>query len=251
METRGGYTGGPVWRSRWGFSSLTQWLANRGYVVLDVNYRGSAGYGTAFREAAVGEVSRAMHHDIVDARAWAVKQGIADPGAVAVMGGSFGGLKTLTAMTESPDLFAAGVNINGVSDLSTMLREVPVYWTGWPDWYRKYLGDPENPDEFAEIKRRSPVNHVDRVKGPILTIQGANDVRVVRDQADRFVTAMEAAGKEQEYIVLDGAGHQFSNWGWKQRLLAFRHIERFLARELGGRADGFDYAVLGAQVLPW
>ncbi len=198
----------------------------------------------------MGEVSRKMHQDIVDARAWAVAEGIADPSKVAVMGGSFGGLKTLTAMTESPDLFAAGININDISDLSTMLKEVPVYWTGWPDWYRKYIGDPTDPDQLAQIKDRSPLYHADKVSGPLLIIQGANDVRVIRDQADRMVTALRAAGKNVDYKVLDGAGHTFSNMGWKTRILLFREIERFLATHLGGRADGFDHAVLGAQVLP-
>ncbi|WP_370402066.1 S9 family peptidase [Sulfitobacter sp. JB4-11] len=242
--------GGPVSRVRWGFDAIALWLANRGYAVLNVNYRGGDGYGRAFREAAIGEVSRKMHQDIVDARAWAVDQGIADPDKVAVMGGSFGGLKTLTAMTESPDLFAAGVNINGISDISTMLQEVPVYWTGWPDWYRKYIGDPGDPDDLAEIRARSPIYNVKNVTGPLLIIQGANDVRVIRDQADRMVEALRGADKEVQYEVIDGAGHTFSNMDWKQRILMFRKIERFLARELGGRADGFDYAVLGAQILP-
>lgn len=242
--------GGPVARSAWGHSSLASWMANRGYAVLDVNYRGGDGYGRAFREAAVGEVSRKMHQDIVDARQWAVDQGIADPDKVAVFGGSFGGLKTLTALTQTPDLFAAGVDINGISDISTMLQEVPVYWRGWPDWYIKYIGDPDDPTQLAEIKDRSPLYHADNVTAPVLIIQGSNDVRVVQDQADRMVEALQAAGKEVDYMLLDGAGHTFRNWGWKTRLIAHRRIERFLAEHLGGRADGFDYAVLGAYVLP-
>ena len=242
--------GGPVARVRWGFHAMAQMLANRGYAVLDVNYRGSEGYGRAFRETAVGEVSRKMHQDIVDARAWAVEQGIADPDRVAVLGGSFGGLKTFTAMTESPALFAAGVSINGVSDLSTMLDEVPPYWTGWPAWYRKYLGDPSKPNELADIKARSPLYNVENIAGPILVIQGSNDVRVIQNQGDRMVEAMRAAGKDVRYEVIEGAGHTFANMGWKQRILMYRTIERFLAKELGGRADGFDYAVLGAMVLP-
>lgn len=241
--------GGPVARSTWGFDSLHSWLANRGYVVLDVNYRGSGGFGRAFREAAVGEVSRKMHTDIVDARAWAVDQGLADPEKVAVLGGSFGGLKVLTAMTESPELFAAGININGISDISTMLQEVPAYWRGWPDWYRKYIGDPSDPAMLAEIKDRSPLYHADAVDAPLLIIQGSNDVRVIQDQADRMVEALQAEGKDVEYVLLQGAGHQFSSWGWKTRLITFRRMERFLAMHLGGRADGFDYAVLGAHIL--
>ncbi|MEP4979056.1 alpha/beta fold hydrolase, partial [Ascidiaceihabitans sp.] len=187
--------GGPVARSAWGFSSLHSWLANRGYVVLDVNYRGSGGFGRNFREAAVGEVSRKMHYDIVDARAWAVDQGFADPDKVAVLGGSFGGLKVLTAVTQSPELFAAGIDINGISDISTMLQEVPAYWQGWPDWYQKYIGDPSDPEMLAEIKDRSPLYHAAAVQAPLLIIQGSNDVRVIQDQADRMVDALTAEGK--------------------------------------------------------
>ena len=242
--------GGPVARSAWGFNGLALLLANRGYAVLDVNYRGSSGYGRAFREAAVGEVSRKMHRDVVDARQWAVDNGIADPQRIAVMGGSFGGLKTLTAMTQDPDLFAAGVSINGVSDISTMLQEVPVYWTGWPDWYRKYIGDPDDPEDVEDIRSRSPLYNAGNAKNPILIIQGSNDVRVIREQSDRMVQALQAAGKDVSYEVIDGAGHTFANMSWQQKMLMFRLIERFLARRLGGRADGFDYAVLGAQIIP-
>lgn len=243
--------GGPVARTYWGFNGLRSWMANRGYHVLDVNYRGSDGYGRAFREAAIGEVSRKMNSDIADARQWAVDQGIADPEKVAVLGGSWGGLQTMTALTENPDLYAAGVNINGIGDISTMLQEVPVYWTGWPDWYRKYIGDPDDPAQLDEIKARSPLYNVDSVVAPTLVIQGANDVRVVRDQADRLVSAMRAAGKDVTFELIPNAGHTFANWGWKTRILTFRKIERFLAKHLGGRADGFDYAVFGAQILPF
>ena len=242
--------GGPVARSAWGFNSMHLWLAIRGYVVLDVNYRGSGGFGRAYREAAVGEVSRKMHYDIVDARAWAVAQGYADPDKVAVLGGSFGGLKTLTALTESPDLFAAGVDINGISDISTMLQEVPAYWQGWPNWYLKYIGDPEDPEDLAEIKARSPLYNAEKVTAPLLIIQGSNDVRVIQDQADRMVDALRTANKDGDYMLLEGAGHQFRSWGWKTRIIAYRRMERFLATHLGGRAHGFDYAVLGAHILP-
>lgn len=242
--------GGPVARSVWGYQALQAWLNNRGYAVLDVNYRGSAGYGRAFREAAIGEVSRKMHQDIVDARQWAVDEGVADPDNIAVVGGSFGGLKVLTALTQSPDLFAAGVDINGISDLTTMLQEVPVYWRGWPDWYRKYIGDPTDAAQLEDIRDRSPINHVDKISSPLLIVQGANDVRVVRDQADRLVDALKAQGKPHELMLVDGAGHQFANWSWQQRLLVMRRIERFLATHIGGRADGFDYAVVGAHIIP-
>lgn len=242
--------GGPVARSVWGYDELRSWLNNRGYAVLDVNYRGSAGYGRAFREAAIREVSRKMHQDIVDARQWAVDKGLADPEKIAVVGGSFGGLKVLTALTQSPDLFAAGVDINGISDLTTMLQDVPVYWRGWPDWYRKYIGDPSDAVQLEDIRQRSPITHIDKLSSPLLIIQGSNDVRVVRDQADRLVNALKKQGKPHQMEVIDGAGHQFNNWNWQQRILVMRQIERFLATHLGGRADGFDYAILGAHIIP-
>lgn len=243
--------GGPIARTWWGFDGMRSWLANRGYHVLDVNYRGSAGYGRAFTAKAEGEISLKVNADIVDARAWAVAEGLADPDKIAVMGGSWGGLQTMMAMTQSPELFAAGVNINGISDLTTLLDESPVYWTDSPDFYRTYIGNQEDPDEMARIRDRSPLYNVDAIKAPVLVIQGANDVRVVRNQADKLVEAMEDIGKDVTYELIPNAGHTFANWGWKTRILTFRKIERFLATHLGGRADGFDYAVFGAQVLPF
>ncbi len=242
--------GGPTARTYWGWNSLRVWLNNRGYAVLDVNYRSSSGYGRRFREAAIGEVSRKMDHDITDARQWAIDEGIADPEKIAVFGGSFGGLKVLTAMTRNPELYAAGIDINGISNLVSMFKEVPVYWRGWPDWYRKYIGNPENPEERKEIVDRSPLTHAKRLKSPLLIIQGSNDVRVIRDQADKMVKELKLHKAPFEYFLIDGAGHQSRNWGWKQRIITTRKMERFLAKHLGGRADGFDYAVLGAHVLP-
>lgn len=242
--------GGPVARSYWGHNEFRAMLNNRGYAVLDVNYRGSWGYGRRFREAAIGEVSRKMHYDIVDARAWAVEGGIADPASVAVFGGSFGGLKVLTALTQDPELFAAGIDINGVSDLATMIDEVPVYWRGWPDWARKYMGDPSTPEGLRELRERSPLTHASNMTKPLLIVQGANDVRVIRDQSDRMVAELEKHDAPFEYELVDGAGHQLRNWSWQKRLLLMRRVERFLAEHLGGRADGFDYTIPGAYIIP-
>ncbi len=242
--------GGPIARVFGGWNSFRQMLNNRGYAVLDVNYRGSNGYGRTFRNAAYNAVSREMDDDISDARAWAVEQGIADPKKIAVFGGSFGGLKVLTAMTRNPDLYAAGVDVNGISDLVSMRSEIPPYWEGWDYWYDKNLGNPENPKERDIIKDRSPLTHADKLAAPLMIIQGSNDVRVIRSQSDRMVKALRETGKPVEYILLEGAGHQFRSWGWKTRMKTYRKIERFLAQHLGGRADGFDYALFGAQVLP-
>lgn len=242
--------GGPVHRSYGGWNTFRQLLTNRGYAVLDVNYRGSDGYGRSFREAAYRAVSRQMDDDITDARAWAVEQGIADPDKVAVVGGSFGGLKVLTAMTRNPELYAAGININGVSDLVSFRSEIPPYWQGFDFWYEKYVGDVNSPTDRDDIAERSPINNADNLAAPLMIIQSANDVRVRQSQSDRMVEALEKAGKDVEYILLQNAGHQFSNWGWKTNLRVRRKMMRFLAEHLGGRADGFDYAVLGADVLP-
>jgi len=242
--------GGPIWRAFGGWDGFRQFLNNRGYAVLDVNYRGSDGYGRAFREAAKDAVSREMDDDITDARAWAVKEGIADPSKVAVFGGSFGGLKVLTAMTRNPDLYAAGIDVNGLSDLASFRNEIPPYWRGWDFWYDKNLGDPNDPEDLKEIIDRSPITHAAKLAAPLMIIQGTNDVRVKRIQSDRMVEALRKANGPVDYVLLEGAGHQFRNWGWKTRMKTYRKIERFLAKNLGGRADGFDYALFGAQVLP-
>jgi len=239
--------GGPVSRTLWGWNSIAQWLANRGYAVLDVNYRGSSGYGRAFRKALYGEVSRAEHDDIVQARAWAVANGIADPSKVAVFGGSWGGLKVLTALTRDPELFAAGVNINGVSDLVSLIDEMPPYWT--EHLFDALMGGTAS-EMRSEMKARSPIHALDQIEAPLLTIQGSNDVRVLQSQSDRLMTGLQAAGKDAEYMLIEGAGHTFANMTWQQHMMMHRRIERFLAQHLGGRADGFDYAVLGAQIIP-
>jgi len=242
--------GGPVWRAFGGWNSTHQWLANRGYTVLDVNYRGSSGYGRAFRKAAYGEAGRKMDDDISDARAWAVEQGIADPDRVAVMGGSWGGYKTLTALTRNPNLYRAGVAINAVSDLRGFFEEIPPYWQGERFWFHTYVGDPAIAANADDIADRSPVTKMMELDDPLLLIQGTNDVRVVLGQSDRLAERLRELGKPFDYVVLDGLGHQSRNWGWKTRLKVNRRIERFLAEELGGRADGFDYAVVGADILP-
>ncbi len=241
--------GGPVARAYGGWKSSRIWMNNRGYAVLDVNYRSSSGYGRKFREAAIGEVSRKMDQDILDARQWAIDQGIADPEKVAVFGGSFGGLKVLTAMSRNPDLYAAGIDINGISDILSMLQEVPVYWRGWPDWYRKYIGNPDNAEDKKNIIERSPLTYAEKLNKPLLIIQGTNDVRVIRNQADKMVNALKKHNAPYEYVLLKGAGHQFRNWGWQNRIITARIMERFLAKHLGGRADGFDYAETGAHIL--
>ena len=151
---------------------------------------------------------------------------------------------------DTPDVILLMIGINGISDLTTMLQEVPVYWRGWPDWHLKYLGDPKKPEDMEELRQRSPLSHAVNMTKPLLIIQGSNDVRVIRDQADRMVKELQKNKAPVEYVVIDGAGHQSRNWPWQTRLQNARRMERFLATHLGGRADGFDYAVLGASIIP-
>jgi len=236
--------GGPFYRDIWRYNRRVQFLANRGYVVLQVNYRGSSGYGRAFMETAIGEFGGKMHDDLVDAVNWAVEQKIADPKRVAIMGRSFGGYATLVGLTQTPDTFACGVDIVGPADLEALSRNFPDYWKPFMHRWNRFNGDPANPEELQRMRDRSPLYHADKVKRPLLIIHGANDVRVKQDQSDRMVAALRAAGKPVEYVVIRGEGHRILHW--KNRLKVSRKVEDFLADCLGGRSSGFDYYQLGS-----
>jgi len=236
--------GGPFIRDVWRYNRLVQFLANRGYAVLQVNYRGSAGYGRAFMEAAVGEFAGRMHDDLIDGVRWAVSEGIADPRHVAIMGRSFGGYATLVGMTLTPGTFACGIDIVGPADLETLTRNMPPYWRPFMRRWRRYVGDPDDPADQARMRARSPLYFADRVQGPLLIVQGTNDVRVRQDQSERMVAALRAAGKPVDYLLLSGEGHRIRHW--KSRLALYRASEDFLATCLGGRSSGFDYYQLGS-----
>ncbi|MDJ0614887.1 MAG: prolyl oligopeptidase family serine peptidase [Rhizobiaceae bacterium] len=227
-------------------------LANRGYTVLDVNYRGSWGYGRKFAEMAKGEIAGKMSSDVIDARNWAVNEGIADPDAIGIFGISWGGFEVMTALTQNSDLFAAGININGVADLSTMHLEVPktVSWDLWKEWLKEYGADPETSEGQAYLKERSPIQHAEKMTTPLLVVQAGNDVRVVQGQSDRLVAELRKHGAPVEYQLIAGVGHSPFGWPWQKRYLLYHDIERFFAKHLGGRAGGFDYAILGAHLLP-
>ena len=242
--------GGPVSRTSWGYNSFRSLLNNRGYAVLDVNYRGSSGYGRAFIEAAKGEIAGKMSGDIVDARAWAVEKGIADPDKVALYGVSWGGFEVLTALTQNSDLFAAGISINGVADLSTMLEEVPDYWHGWREWLVEFVGNPETEEGRKTLLERSPITHAANMKTPLLLVQAANDVRVVQGQSDKMVNALKTSGAPVEYHLIQGVGHSPQTWPWQKQYQDVYRIEHFLAKHLGGRTGGYDYAHIGAYILP-
>jgi len=231
--------GGPWARDYWGYSSTTQFLANRGYAVLQINYRGSTGYGRAFLEASRGEFAGKMHTDLIDGVDWAVAQGIADAQKIAIFGSSYGGYATLVGLTFTPDIFACGVDVFGVSNLVTFMQSVPKYWKNrMPYWY-KYVGNPNDPEDRRRMKAQSPLFRVDQIKRPLLIVQGANDARVKQQESDQIVTAMREAGKAVEYIIFQNEGHSLRKW--QNRIIFYRKLEDFLAGHLGGRSAGFDF----------
>ena len=230
--------GGPWARDYWGYSSTVQLLANRGYAVLQINYRGSTGYGRAFKEAAVGEFAGKMHTDLIDGVDWAISQGIADPQKIAIFGFSYGGYATLVGLTFTPETFACGVDVFGVSNLVTFTQSVPQYWKNWmPLWY-KYAGNPDALEDRRRMKAQSPLFRVDQIQRPLLIVQGANDARVKQQESDQIVEAMRKAGKDVEYIIFKNEGHSLRNW--QNRIVFYRKLEDFMADHLEGRSAGFD-----------
>ncbi len=231
--------GGPWARDVWGYHPECQFLANRGYAVLQVNYRGSTGFGKTFMHAAEGEFAGKMHDDLIDAVEWAVEEGYADRSRIGIYGGSYGGYATLVGITFTPDVFAAAVSYVGPSNLVTLIRSFPEYWRPVlaGTWFR-FVGDPgteEEPNEevVEDLLARSPISRVDAIRTPLLVLQGANDPRVTKLESDQIVEALRARGVDVEYIVKDDEGHGFANP--ENRLDIYRAMERFFARHLGGR----------------
>jgi dipeptidyl aminopeptidase/acylaminoacyl peptidase len=229
--------GGPWARDAWGYDPQVQMLANRGYAVLQVNYRGSTGFGKRFTHAAEREFAGRMHDDLIDGVEWLVAEGIADRARIGIYGGSYGGYAALVGATFTPGVFAAVVSMVGPSSLVTLVRSFPAYWRPLlaGTWFR-YVGDPDDPEQLADLEARSPLNRVDAITAPLLVIQGANDPRVTKAESDQIVAALRARGVEVEYMVKDDEGHGFVKP--ENRLDAFGAIERFFARHLGGRVAG-------------
>ncbi len=186
--------GGPWLRDYWGYDPMVQMLANRGYGVLSVNFRGSLGYGRAFLRASRHEFAGKMEDDVIDGARWAATQGLADPARIAIMGESYGGYATLMGLAVAPDVFAAGIDGFGPTDLPALLQEFPPYWKQRLNFWRAYVGDPADAHDRAEMASRSPINLADRIKRPLLIFQGTDDVRVGQQQPDRFVEAIRKAG---------------------------------------------------------
>ncbi|MBI4636480.1 MAG: S9 family peptidase [Candidatus Rokubacteria bacterium] len=229
--------GGPWARDYWGYSDVVQLLANRGYAVLQVNYRGSTGYGRAFREAAIGEFAGKMHDDLIDGVRWAIERGIADRDRVCIMGASYGGYATLVGLTFTPDVFACGVDIVGMSSLVSLLERAPAYWKLWAlPMFHRYVGDPGRPEDRRVMEARSPLFMAARVTRPLFIIHGANDPRVNLEESERMVDALRKAGKDVEYLVFREEGH--TGFDWRSRMTMYRRVEEFLARHIGEGREG-------------
>jgi dipeptidyl aminopeptidase/acylaminoacyl peptidase len=201
--------GGPWARDHWGFNPEVQFLANNGYAVLQMNYRGSTGFGRAFWEASFKQWGKTMQDDISDGVKWLVDEGIADPERVAIYGGSYGGYATLAGLCFSPELYAAGVDYVGVSNLFTFMKTIPPYWKPMLDMMYEMVGNPES--DSLLMAAASPVYHVDKIKAPLFVAQGANDPRVNIDESNQIVKALKDRGVQVEYMVKDNEGHGFHN----------------------------------------
>jgi dipeptidyl aminopeptidase/acylaminoacyl peptidase len=226
--------GGPWARDEFGYTAYTQWLADRGYAVLSVNFRGSTGLGKHFVNAGNLEWGRRMDDDLCDAVAWAVDERIADPARVAIFGTSYGGYAVLAAMTRNPELYACGVDVVGPSNLETLLATVPPYWASFRAQLVRALGDPDTEDGRALLRERSPLHRAGSIRRPLLIAQGANDPRVKQAESDQMAAAMRANRVPVTYLLYPDEGHGFVR---PENQLAFVAVaENFLAECLGGQA---------------
>jgi dipeptidyl aminopeptidase/acylaminoacyl peptidase len=227
--------GGPWARDSFGFDPEHQWLANRGYAVLSVNYRGSTGFGKQFLNAGDREWAAKMHDDLVDAVEWAVREGVTTADRIAIYGGSYGGYATLVGLAFTPDRFACGVDIVGPSNLRTLLDSIPPYWKSFFEEFARRIGDPRTEEGRKLLAERSPLSRVDAIKRPLLIAQGANDPRVKQAESDQIVSAMKSKGIPVTYVLYPDEGHGFAR---PQNRNSFYAIsEGFLAQCLGGRYE--------------
>ena len=249
--------GGPWARDSFGYNGSHQWLANRGYAVLSVNYRASTGFGKKFTNAGDLQWGRKMHDDLLDAVDWAVNNGITTKDKVAIMGGSYGGYATLAGLTMTPDEFACGVDIVGPSNLITLLNSIPPYWASFRAQFTTRMGNPDTDEGRALLKERSPLTYADQIKKPLLIGQGKNDPRVNVNESEQIVKAMQAKNIPVTYVLFPDEGHGFRR---PENNTAFNAVaEDFLSSKcLGGRVEpiGSDFAgstitvPVGAELLP-
>lgn len=225
--------GGPWARDSWGYHGLVQWLANRGYVVLQLNFRGSTGYGKKFLNASNKQWAAKMHDDLIDGVEWAIKSGFVDPKKIAIFGGSYGGYAALVGATFTPDTFCCAVDICGPSNLITLLNTFPPYWKLWRAKFDAQIGNVDTEQEF--LQSRSPLFKVDAIKIPLLIAQGAQDPRVKQAESEQIVEALKKRNIPYEYILFPDEGHGFVKA--ENRLKAYAAIDAFLARYLGGRCE--------------
>ena len=220
--------GGPWARDQWGFNPEVQFLANRGYAVFQMNFRGSVGYGRKFWESSFKQWGKTMQDDITDGVNYLIAEGIADPKKVAIYGGSYGGYATLAAITSTPDLYAAAVDYVGVSNLFTFMNTIPPYWKPYLEMLYEMVGHPEKDKEL--LAANSPALHADKIKTPLLIAQGAKDPRVNKAESDQMVEALTKRGVQVEYLVKDNEGHGFQNE--ENRFEFYGAMENFLAKNL-------------------
>lgn len=239
--------GGPWARDSWGLNPVHQWLANRGYAVMSVNYRGSTGFGKDFVNAGNMEWSGKMHDDLIDAVNWAVSKKIADPKKIGIMGGSYGGYATLVGLTFTPDLFACGVDIVGPSNLVTLLNSFPPYWKPIMNDMKKRVGTSETEEGIKELEKRSPLTFVDKISKPLLIAQGAFDPRVKQPEADQIVEAMQKNGIPVIYALYPTEGHGFAVPN--NRISFYAMTEVFLSDILGGNVEPIGDDFKGADFV--
>jgi len=226
--------GGPWARNTWGYNPEIQFLANRGYAVLQMNFRASTGYGREFWEAGFKQWGLAVQNDISDGVEWLIRQGVADPERVGIYGGSYGGYATLAGLAFTPDLYACGIDYVGISNIFSWLKAIPPYWKPYLEMMYEMVGHPEKDREL--LVRTSPVYHADKIKAPLFVAQGANDPRVPKSESDQIVEALRKRGIDVLYMVKENEGHGFMNE--ENRFDFYRAMEKFLAKHLGGRAEG-------------
>lgn len=239
--------GGPSSHVSWGYHHETQFLANRGYAVLNVNYRGSTGFGKSFQEAGYLEFGRKMQDDFVDAAKAMIDQGIADKDKIAIYGASMGGYSAMMGVARDPNFFAAGISVVGVSDWIRDLKTMPEAWFKDAAYINKYFGNPENPADLEALRANSPLTLVDQVKAPILISHGEQDPIVNVEQSRLFEAGLKRNGIEHIAIYYSDEGHGYRKW--QNQIDWHRRLEDFLAKHLGGRSGGFDYTEIGAKFL--